>query len=189
MDILRVLQIHGSLGWAGVETVIMNYYRNIDRDKVQFDFTSCSSVKQRLEDEIIKGGGNIYRLPSRNRHPVSYMIGLYRLLREKNYKIVHIHQNSASMAMDAFVAKISGVKCIIGHSHNTSCNILWQHYLFKPFVNLFLDFRFACSAEAGKWVFGDRQCSIVRNAIDVNKYRFNQKVRSEIRNKLNLKTI
>ena len=186
MGVLRILQVHGSLGYAGVETVIMNYYRNIDREKVQFDFISCSPDKQRFEDEITEMGGVIYKLPSRNRHPFSYMTGLYKLLKKKKYKIVHIHQNSASMVMDAFIAKISGVECIIGHSHNTSCNVLWQHYLFKPFVNLFFDYRFACSEEAGKWVFGNKQCRIVKNAIDVEKYGFNARKRSGIRSKLNL---
>lgn len=60
MDVLRILQVHGSLGYAGVETVIMNYYRNIGREKVQFDFISCSPDKQRFEDEITEmGGGNL----------------------------------------------------------------------------------------------------------------------------------
>ena len=57
MGVLRILQVHGSLGYAGVETVIMNYYRNIDREKVQFDFISCSPDKQRFEDEITEMGG------------------------------------------------------------------------------------------------------------------------------------
>ncbi len=56
---IRVLQIIGSLGYAGVEAVVMNYYRNIDTDKVQFDFVTHSMVPERYDDEILaRGGGN-----------------------------------------------------------------------------------------------------------------------------------
>ena len=56
---IRVLQVVGSLGYAGVEAVVMNYYRHIDTNQVQFDFISCSQSKQRYDDEIInRGGGN-----------------------------------------------------------------------------------------------------------------------------------
>lgn len=54
---IRVLQVIGSLGYAGVEAVVMNYYRHIDTQKVQFDFITCSTVKQRYDDEILNRGG------------------------------------------------------------------------------------------------------------------------------------
>lgn len=136
---IRVLQVVGSLGNAGVEAVVMNYYRNIDTEQVQFDFISCHSEKQKYNDEIEQRGGKIYYLPSRSRHPFQYMQALKKVIRDNHYEIVHIHQNSASMAMDAYVAKRCKCKKIIGHSHNTNCGIVWQHYLLKPFVNRFFD--------------------------------------------------
>ncbi|MCC8152502.1 MAG: glycosyltransferase, partial [Lachnospiraceae bacterium] len=98
----------------------------------------------------------MHRLPSRSRKPFANMSALRKVIKENGYNIVHIHQNSASMTMDAIVAKTCGVKNVIGHSHSTSCHVLWQHYLFKPFVNHFCDYRFACSREAGQWVFGKK---------------------------------
>lgn len=182
---IRVLQVIGSLGYAGVEAVVMNYYRHIETEKVQFDFISCSPSKQRYDDEITDRGGRIYRLPSRNRRPFAYMRTLKKVIAENNYDIVHIHQNSASIAMDAIVAKLCGVKTIIGHSHNTRCNVLWQHYLFKPIVNWFLTHRFACSKEAGEWVFGNRkEVEIYNNAIDAERHRFSESVREEYRREL-----
>lgn len=184
---IRVLQVIGSLGYAGVEAVVMNYYRYIDREQVQFDFITCSQKSERYDDEITKYGGKIYRLPSRSRKPFAYMKELKHVIRKNNYRIVHIHQNSASIAMDAIIAKMSGVAVIIGHSHNTRCNVLWQHYLFKPIVNLFLTDRFACSEAAGKWIFGNRDdIKIVNNAIDSEKYHFNQKTREITRKSIGL---
>lgn len=114
------------------------------------------------------------------------MRALKKLLKEKDYKIVHIHQNSASMTIDAFVAKKCKVPIVIGHSHNTSCNVLWQHYMLKPFVNRWLDYRFACSVAAGKWVFGKKPVRIINNAIDYEIFRFNSSVRDEYRKKLSV---
>lgn len=187
MIMIRVLQVIGSLGWAGVEAVVMNYYRNVDRNKVQFDFITCSDKPERYDDEILQMGGRIHRLPSRSRHPLAYMVALRQVIKENRYKIVHIHQNSASMAMDGFVSKMCGVPVVIGHSHNTRCNVMWQHYLFKQFVNHVLTHRFACSEAAGKWIFGNRKdVVVVNNAIDSKKYHFNQELRERKRSELGL---
>lgn len=184
---VRVLQITGSLGYAGVEAVVMNYYRHIDKEKVQFDFITCSKEKQRYDNEILELGGYIYRLPSRSRSPIQYMKDLKQVLLNNKYEIVHIHQNSASMCMDAIVARMCKVKIIIGHSHSTSCYVKWQHYLFKPVVNCFLTDRFACSKEAGDWVFGKRNdVKIVYNAIDCEHYKWSETKRALARNELHL---
>lgn len=184
---MRVLQVIGSLGYAGVEAVVMNYYRNINRDNVQFDFVTCSQEPERYDDEIEKMGGNIYRLPSRSKKPLLYMKSLYNIIKSNKYHIVHIHQNSASMAIDAFVSRLCQVKTIIGHSHNTRCNVYWQHCLLKPFVNKLVTHRFGCSVEACNWVFGRRDdCLIINNAIDADKFEFNKATREEYRTKLQL---
>lgn len=181
----RILQIIGSLNYAGVESVVMNYYRHIDTERIQFDFVTHSPVPERYDEEILALGGRIYRLPHRAKKPFAYLRLLSGLIRENEYDTVHIHQNSASMAMDAFVAKRCGVKTIIGHSHSIRCNILWQHYLLKPFVNLLVTDRCACSEEAGRWVFGDRNdVTVVRNAIDLERFHFDETTRAEYRRDL-----
>ena len=184
---IRVLQVVGALGYAGVEAVVMNYYRHTDKTQVQFDFITCSAESERYDDEIIRSGGKIYRLPSRSRRTLAYMKALRKVIKDNDYKIVHIHKNSASMAMDAIAAKGCGVSAIIGHSHNTRCNVLWQHYLFKPFVNLLVTDRFACSEAAGRWAFGSRNdVKVVNNAIDTDEFRFDAEVRNRVRADLNI---
>ena len=56
---IRVLQVIGSLGYAGVESVVMNFYRHIDKNKVQFDFITCSNTPERYDIEITDMGGGI----------------------------------------------------------------------------------------------------------------------------------
>lgn len=184
---MRVLHIVGQLGYDGLEAVVMNYYRHVDTERVQFDFVVTTPKKERYDDEILARGGNVYRLPPRTRKSVSYMRALAKLLKENRYEIVHIHKNSASMTMEAFVAKCCGIKTIIGHSHNTSCNVLWQHYLLKPFLNFFLTDRFACSEEAGHWVFGKRDdVKVINNAVDLEVFRFDENVREAYRKELGM---
>ena len=186
MIIQRVLEVVGSLGYAGLEAVVMNYYRHINKEHIQFDFITCSPTPQRYDEEIEQLGGRIFRLPSRASRPLEYMKALYRVIRDNNYQIVHVHQNSASMVMDGMVARLCGVPVVIGHSHNTRCNVLWQHYLFRPFVNLIFKHRWACTVEAGKWVFGNRNVKILRNGIDANLFRFNEEIRTRIRKELGI---
>ena len=184
---IRVLHIVGRLGYAGLEAVVMNYYRHIDTEKVQFDFVVGMQEKERYDDEILARGGRIYRLPPRARKPFSYMRALRKIIRENQYKIIHIHQNSASMTIEAFTAKCCGVKTVIGHSHNTRCDVLWQHYCFRPFVNLFLTDRFACSEEAGRWVYGKRDdVRVIHNAVDTSRFRFDGSIREAYRKQLGI---
>lgn len=186
MEKIRVLQMVGSLGNAGLETVIMNYYRNINRNKIQFDFVVSSLVKQKYDDEIEKMGGKIFRLPSRNKHPIKYMKSLAKILKENNYKIFHCNTNSASCTVDLAVAKFCNIPIRIAHSHNSSCVKKVQHYLLKPFLNFVVTDRFACSKIAADWVFGKRKYNLINNAIDVSKFKFEQKTREKIRKQLNI---
>ncbi len=179
---IRVLQVVGSLNYAGIESVIMNYYRNIDREKVQFDFIATSQGG-RFEDEIRSLGGKIFYLPSKSKHPFKYMNGLEKIIRENKYDIVHSNTNSASAYLDLKPAKKAGCKVRIAHSHNSSCLVKWQHRLFKPLLPGVVTHRFACSEPAAKWLFGkNKDYEIINNGIDFDKFAFNREKRNEVRN-------
>jgi len=182
-EMIRILHMTGSLNWSGIATVVMNYYRHVDRNQVQFDFITDSIGKTRFGDEIESMGGRIFRVPSRNRRPFAYGRALGRLFREHpEYRVFHVHGSSASMYMDLHVAKKAGVPVRIGHSHAASCYVKWQHYMFRPFVNGVCTHRFACSLEAGRWVFGKkRDVGLIKNAIDLDTFRFDPSARKELR--------
>lgn len=180
---LRILQITGSLGFHGIEAVVMEYYRNIDREKIQFDFVVTSAVPERLDAEVESMGGRIFRVPSKSRHPFAFKKAVREILKNNTeYKIVHAHGNSASMYLDLSSAKKSKIPVRICHSHNTSCFIKWQHYILKPLLGGKYTHRFACSAAAGKWLFGKREAKIIHNAIDLDKFSFDAAAREKIRN-------
>ena len=94
---IRVLQVVTYMGRGGLETMLMNYYRNIDRDKVQFDFLTHRDERWDYDDEIESLGGKIYHLPKLNPFSKSYLNALDKFFKEhKEYQIVHCHQDCLS---------------------------------------------------------------------------------------------
>ncbi|GGG67212.1 glycosyltransferase [Epilithonimonas arachidiradicis] len=113
----RILHIVGKMDRAGAETMLMNLYRNIDREKIQFDFVVFSDRKGDYDDEIFSLGGRIIPILASNN--IFRTLKLIRFLKShKEYSIVHSHMLLNSM-FSLYAAKIAGVKHRIAHSHNT----------------------------------------------------------------------
>lgn len=100
---IRVLQIVTYMGRGGLETMIMNYYRNIDRNKVQFDFLVHRQEEADYDKEILSLGGHIYRMPMLNPFSKSYFNALDSFFKEHKYDIVHCHLD----CMSAYPLKIA----------------------------------------------------------------------------------
>lgn len=182
----------GSLNIGGSQTMIMNLYRNIDREQIQFDFILDHPEQLFFAEEVKSLGGKIYFMPE---FTGTNLLGVrkawHRFFREHpEYKILHSHVRSyASVYLP--IARRYGVKTII-HSHSTS-NGRGIKSLVKRIMQYPLrhqaDYCFSCSQEAGEWLFGKKIASndrhfIVRNAIDAEKFRYNEDVRREYRAKL-----
>lgn len=187
---IRILNIVPNMRAAGIETFIMNVYRNINRDKVQFDFLVHSSKKEFFDDEIEKLGGKIYRLSFKDdKNIFKYIRDLSNFFKEhKEYTIVHGHMQSM-MPIYLLMAKMNGVQTRIAHSHNGSYEKTMKGFVlhvFSRFSKLFSTNNFACSDVAGKYLFGKSKYDILYNAIDVDKFIFNNQVRNEIRKSMNV---
>lgn len=192
---IRVLHILHSMNRGGTEAMLMNYFRNIDRSQVQFDFLLTESRKCQYEDEIEELGGKVYRVPRLSlRNPFPYISGVRRFLNEhKEYSIVHSHTSSKS-AVPLWIAKRCGVPVRICHSHNSKSekgiNGHIRELLKKPLKKVATDF-LACSNEAAKWLYGERmlleeRVKIINNAIDIQHYIYNDLVAQDIRVELGL---
>lgn len=98
MIIMRILQVLPSLKTDGIAAVVMNYYKNIDKSKIQFDFAVENKLHNKYDDFIAQSGGKIYRLTnhtSRNMGFLRYFSELRKLVKEQKYSCVHIHSNSS----------------------------------------------------------------------------------------------
>lgn len=183
---IRVLHIFHEMANGGVEHFVMDYYRHINRDEVQFDFLVSVDKKGAFEDEIQSLGGIVHHAYSFKRNPVRNYKDIARIVRENNYHIVHRHTGSAFGYFDLRAAKCGGADHLIIHSHNNRAGNNALHFCAKAFLSIDCE-RLACSEEAGKWLFGpNRSFMIINNAIDCEKFQYSEDIRDEIRNSLGL---
>lgn len=187
---IRILQVIGRMDRGGAETMLMNLYRNIDRQKVQFDFIVHTKDKCAYDDEIRQMGGKIFNIPRFNGINIFYYLYCWmRLLKKhKEYKIVHGHNYNIA-AIYLMMSKFLG-RYTIAHSHSTSNGSGIKpkiKNIFCFFVKYFADYKMACSIEAGKWLFGENilksnNFHVLNNAIDLKKYslEYFTKINNEI---------
>ncbi len=184
---IRILQVVTAMNIGGLETMLMNYYRNIDRNKVQFDFLVHRFEEGHFEKEILELGGKIYRvLPLTINGFFAYNRSLKSFFLNHNYhKIVHVHNNAFGY-FPIKAAKKANIPIRIIHSHVSMVN----EFSVKVFVGNFLKLKFAkiatnficCSQSAGEWLFGKNTNFIVlKNAIDSNKFKFDEQLDSQKR--------
>lgn len=186
---IRVAQIVGKMNGGGVEAVVMNYYRHIDRSKVQFDFLVDSDSTLVPREEIESLGGRVFEVPP-YQHVIEYQRELQRIFKQEGWKIVHSHINALSVFPLRAAAK-AGVPVRIAHSHSTSGKGEYAKNALKAVLktqsNLYPTHRFACSKFAGEWLFGKAaHFEVVYNAIDLDRFRFNTEARAQARADLGL---
>ncbi len=185
---LRVLHVVTHMNRGGLETMIMNYYRNLDRDQVQFDFLVHRQYRAAYDDEIEALGGIIYRLPTLNPFDRKYRKKLSDFFETHHYNIIHVHQDCMSSVI-LKEAKKHGVPVRIAHSHNSNQdkNIKYIIKLFyKRFIPKYATDLFACGKEAGDWMFNGARFRIINNAIDAKKFVYDPVLRKEMRGRLNI---
>lgn len=179
---------------GGVESVVMNYYRNIDRDKIQFHFLCDEDSTDIPYDEIERLGGKVIVIPPYQKL-FKYQKELYKIFKENKYKIIHSHINALSV-FPLRIAKKAGVPIRIAHSHTTSNKKEWKRNLAKnilrPFSKVYANQFFACTEHAGKWLFGKKvverkKLNVINNAIDLKKFEFNEKIREDLRKEFGIK--
>lgn len=191
---IRIAQIMGKWIGGGVEAVVMNYYKNINHDKVQFDFIFDDDSTDIPYDEIEALGGKIILIPPYQK-VLKYHKALKKVLKEGNYKVVHSHINTLSV-FSLFAAKCAGVPVRIAHNHSTTNKKEWKKNLlkqvFRPFIKFFATDYFACTEHAGRWAFGNKKfkkgkVNVLNNAIELDKFQYDSKVRKIRRKELKIK--
>lgn len=186
---IRILQIVSYMQRRGLETLLMNCMRRMDRSKVQFDFIVHRSFRADYDDEIEVLGGRIYRLPRLNPFSPAYQKALRGFFREHpEYRIVHCHLDCMS-SLPLAAAKASGVPVRIAHAHSSSQDkdlkyLLKRHYMKK--IPAAATHFFACSGAAGSWMFPGRSVRLIRNGIDTAAFAFDPRQRAVRRRELGL---
>lgn len=175
------------LSTGGITTHMLNYLSNINRETAQIDLVSTVIEDSISLESFKKIGCRIFKLPHRMRDVFSYTKALNVLLKTSQYDVVHVHGSSCTIFLELFLAKSQGVNICIAHSHNSTCPHKFIHYFFKPIMKYYYTKAFACSSQAGKWMFGNAPFEILHNVFNYKKFLFSSPVRANKRKELGLK--
>lgn len=191
---IRVLQMTASLYHGGSQNMIVNLYKAIDRNKIQFDFIVDHPELNDLQETVESLGAKVYIMPQFKGTNLLEVKKAWNdfFIQHPEYKIIHSHARSyASIYLD--IAKKHGLKTII-HSHNTSngngikakVKDLLQYNL-KNVADYFI----GCSLDAGKWLFGEKIVNsdrffVLNNAIETSRFKYDSRIREQYRKELNI---
>lgn len=191
----RLLCIVGKMDVGGAETFLMKIYRNVDRKNYQMDF--AVSEKGYYDDEIKIMGGKVYYIHPKTVSVFKNFIDIVSLVKKNKYKyVMRISQHSLS-GLELIAAKIGGAKIRVFRSSNSNTTstsklnqILHKGCIFMP--RYFANIKIAPSTEAAEFMFGkkyvkDKKVILLHNALDLNIYKFNSKLREKIRNEFYIK--
>lgn len=167
----------------GISTVIMNYYRAMDKTNLQMDFIAIDEPIEEYKKLFERYGVKYFVIKKDN--IFTYFIELTKVAKKETYDIAHVHGNSANMVVELLACWRAGIKVRIAHCHNTSSLHPIMHRLFYPLFSLLCTNRFACGNAAGKWLFHNLPFVEIKNGIDLHKYSYDEDVRKEYRNKIN----
>jgi glycosyltransferase involved in cell wall biosynthesis len=186
---MKILHVANMNTGEGVASFIMNYYRYIDREKIQFDFLSHSLSSNNYIEEIRQLGGNVYSAPHYKKNIVKYIIFVNDVISNGAYDIIHCHEFLVS-TISLFIARIKKIKIRIIHSHSNYISSLGKRvlvYLFRKLWFYFATDYFACSKEAAEFLFS-KHCKyiLVNNAINTEKFIFTNTIRNNTRHNLSL---
>lgn len=185
---------------AGIESVIMSLFRNFNLDRIQVDIMASQNISDFYDEEIKKlGGQKIITLQEKYDSPAQRMLANQEAFKKailtNKYDIVHLHMCNAAAMSYGKIAKQCGVKRVVYHSHNT--NLSTSHRLIKTAVHTIAKYRyekyadilFSCSDLASKWMFtpsavAKGKVTLVKNAIDLDRFEYNEETRAEYRKML-----
>lgn len=191
----KILQIGMTSNRGGIESYIINQYRNIDQNKVKYDFINITGeYEMAYSREIYDKGGKIYSVVSRHKNPIKHYYSLLMLLYNlrNEYDAIVLNTCNLDYVYPLLVSKMMGIPKRVIHSHNSGNESRnnWCRIILRKLNKLILKYSansfFACSQMAGNWMFGGNDYLLIHNAIEIDKYTYNPNVRKRQREKYNI---
>ncbi len=175
---------------GGMESYVMTMYRNIPKDKIQFDFVTDWD-KMAYADEVLAGGSVIHHIPKKSESILGQIAAFSKILKNhKEYKKVYFNIMNAGGFINMIAPILFGRKIIV-HSHNSFDEKVRLHKTFKGILNRFADVKLACSLGAAEHMFTGKtlkngEFTVIRNAINTEKFVFDSKKREQKRRELGI---
>lgn len=190
----NVLQIVPFLDGGGVENLLLNYYKHLGNENFKFDFIVHGAKKGGQERIFENMGSKIFHIKSKHENIIDNLKSMKKIIFSGDYDVIHVHQGIMGV-FPLYYAKKSGIKIRIAHAHKAyEKKSLIQKALDKillPFLKRYATHWLACSKDAGISLWGEKAVKndnviIIKNGIDVEKFKFNEEKRKEKRKELNI---
>lgn len=191
MKKIKIVNIVSRMIFGGVESVIFNYYSNMDLSK--FDVTIIT--KNDSNPDAIKKfenlGFNIILIDDWEKHPISMSKIILNIFKKENFDILHCHLSHTNFYF-LILGKLAKIPIRISHSHlsekDTALKQKIKHGIYKKLIRKFSTLNIACGEDAGKNLYGEK-CDylVLKNGILLEKYSFNDSTRCEYRKMFNIK--
>lgn len=170
-------------GYQGITNVIMNYTAQMNRKNLEINFCVFSSDNNSIKERL-NLFGKVIEIPNR-KNVCSYSLSLNKILKNK-YDVVHIHGNSGTMVIETFLCQLNNVSKIIIHCHNTRTDHPIINCLFRRMAIRQADVCLACSQDAGDFLYGKRKYTVLNNAINLERFQYDEEVRKQYRRQLGI---
>lgn len=190
---VKVLHVLSAVNGGGVEAMLLNYYKNMDKNQVQFDFVAHKENGNLLTKDFEQLGCKVYFITSQRTSIKRNQKELKEVLLTKKYDVIHFHHGFSSFAI-GMVRKLLPQSKIIVHSHSAS-GLSFPMKLLKPILRRNImknaDYYCACGIMAGKYLYGEKcfkngQVRIINNAIETERFLYNDQFNKEIKEKFNI---
>ena len=179
---------------GGVESFILNYVGHMQDAENVFEFVMFEKKPDFFEHSTLKNC-KVHILPFRTKHPLLYYRRCNEIFRKNQYDVIWYNVCTLSDVTLLQFAKKAGVPTRIVHSHNSEnmggffVEIL-HNYHKKKIQELATDY-FACSMKAAEFMFPEKirkspDFRLIKNAIDAEKYKFNEEIRKKVRKEMGL---
>ncbi len=185
---MRVLQLGLTANPGGVESFVFNYAEQLKNQGIIFDYVDLQGYGLANSRKLLAEGSKIYTLKDSRKHPLLAFRQIRKIIAEGGYSCVHIHMLSAANPVPVMAACKGNVQVFV-HSHNTQTVGIHRKLLHRLNVGYLRSLpvtRLACGTEAGRWMFGKKSFEVIPNAIDTDRYQYNEETRKQLRNQLGI---
>lgn len=172
--------------YDGITSVITSYLEAMDKSGLDIYVVSTIKSEAKIEEKLNCMGCNVVYMPSRKKNTINYFLSLIAFIRQNKIDVIHVHGNSATMAIELCAGWIGGCKKRIAHSHNTKCQHVYVDKFLRPVFNILYTDALACGKAAGEWLYGKRKFQILQNGRNIEKFAYNLNVRKYMREQENL---
>ena len=188
---IKIVNIISKLVYGGTESVLLNYYSNMDLSKYEISIITMGAIN----DEVIKRfedlGIHVFIVGDWEHNPLKVGKKILKILRKGNFNIIHSHLSHTNFYF-MILGCIARIKIRISHSHliyiDKTLKDKIKHKIYKLLIKIFSTNYMACSEAAAIDLYGTtKNVYILKNAIDLKKFTPNSNIRNEYRNLLKYK--